>query len=113
MVRGDEGTDGVGLMFASVNAAMAPAIIELADEWRPDLVLHEGLMPVGSLAAARRGVPAVLVDALLFDARELYRAVAHNLDRTAARFGVDTPPEPADALVAIPASVVGVQRPAR
>ena len=42
MVRGDEGTDGVGLMFASVNAAMAPAIIELADVWRPDLVLHEG-----------------------------------------------------------------------
>ncbi|MDQ1663273.1 MAG: hypothetical protein QOJ68_3253 [Blastococcus sp.] len=112
MVGGDEGTDGVGLLFASVNAVMAPATVGLAEEWRPDLVLHEGLMPLGSLVAARLGVPAVLVDALLVDARELHRAVARNLTRTAGRFGVDMLPEPADALVAVPASVVG-PRPGR
>jgi UDP:flavonoid glycosyltransferase YjiC (YdhE family) len=112
MVGGDEGTDGVGLLFASVNNAMAPATVALAVDWRPDLVLHEGLMPLGSLAAARLGVPAVLVDALLFDARELHRAVARNLARTVGRFGVDALPEPAEALVAIPASVVG-PRPGR
>jgi UDP:flavonoid glycosyltransferase YjiC (YdhE family) len=107
MVRGDEGTDGVGLLFASVNTAMASATVTLADEWRPDLVLHEGLAPVGSLAAARRGIPAILVDALLFDARELFRAVVRNLARTAGRHGIDVLREPAEALVAIPASVVG------
>ena len=112
MVRGDEGTDGVGLLFAAVNAAMAAATVTLADEWRPDLVLHEGLAPVGSLAAVRRGVPAVLLDALLFDARELFRAVARNFAPTAGRYRVDVLPEPADALVTIPASLVG-QRPGR
>jgi UDP:flavonoid glycosyltransferase YjiC (YdhE family) len=112
MVRGDEGTDGVGLLFTSVSAAMAPATVRLADEWRPDLVLHEGLAPVGSLVAARLGVPAVLVDALLFDARELFRAVAQNLARTTDRYGIDVLPVPADALVAIPPSLVG-PRPGR
>jgi UDP:flavonoid glycosyltransferase YjiC (YdhE family) len=52
-------------------------------------------------------VPAVLVDGLLFDARELFRAVARNLGRTARRYGVDVLREPADALVAIPPSLVG------
>src|SRR5438067_7422564 len=112
MVGGDEGTDGVGLLFASVNTALAPATVGLGDEWRPDLVLHEGLMPLGSLVAARLGVPAVLVDALLFDARELHRAVAPHLARTARRFGIAALPEPADALVAVPASLVG-PRPGR
>jgi UDP:flavonoid glycosyltransferase YjiC (YdhE family) len=112
MARGDEGTDGVGLLFASVNAALAPATVGLGDEWRPDLVLHEGLMPLGSLVAARLDVPAVLVDALLFDARELHRAVAPHLARLARRLGVAGLPEPADALVAVPASLVG-PRPGR
>ena len=112
MVGGDEGTDGVGLLFASVNAAMAPATVGLGDEWRPDLVLHEGLMPLGSLVAARLGVPAVLVDALLFDARELHRAVAPHLARAARRFGVAALPEPPEALVAVPPSLVG-PRPGR
>jgi UDP:flavonoid glycosyltransferase YjiC (YdhE family) len=107
MVRGDEGTDGVGLLFASVTAAMVPGTVLLADKWRPDLVLHEGLAPAGSLVAARLGVPAVLVDALLFDARELFRAVAGHLAEIGRRYGVGVLPEPADALVAIPPSVVG------
>ena len=67
MARGDSGTDGVGLVFAAMTARMADGTVALADEWRPDLVLHEGLAPVGALAAGRRGVPSVLVDAIIFD----------------------------------------------
>src|SRR6476469_5758864 len=43
MIRGDEGTDGVGLMFATIAERVAPGTVTLADDWRPDLVLHEGL----------------------------------------------------------------------
>ncbi|HEY4627123.1 MAG TPA: hypothetical protein VIH01_13980, partial [Blastococcus sp.] len=70
-LAGTGGTEGVGHLFAPLNERMAEGMVGLADEWRPDLVLHEGLAPVGSLAAVHRGVPAVLVDGLLFDGREL------------------------------------------
>lgn len=110
MVGGDEGTDGVGLLFAAVGDRMADGTVALAEEWRPELVLHEGLAAAGALAAARCGVPSVLVDALVFDGWDLFHAVAGNLGRTAARHGVGTVPEPADAVVAIPPSLVGTRR---
>ena len=107
MLRGDSGTDGVGWMFAAMTGRLADPVLRLADEWRPDLVLHEGLAPVGALAAARRGVPSVLVDAIIFDGRQLFTAVASRLDGLGRRHGVDTTPEPADTVVAIPPSLVG------
>jgi UDP:flavonoid glycosyltransferase YjiC (YdhE family) len=70
-------------------------------------VLHEGLAPVGALAAARRRVPSVLVDAIIFDGRRLFTAVTSHLDGLARRHGVDRIPEPADTVVAIPPSLVG------
>lgn len=110
MVGGDEGTDGVGLLFAAVSDRMAEGTVALAQEWRPDLVLHEGLAAAGALAAARVGVPSVLVDALVFDGWDLFRAVAGNLGPTAARLGLGPVPEPADAVTAIPPSLVGERR---
>ncbi|MDP9429715.1 MAG: hypothetical protein M3Q47_12925 [Actinomycetota bacterium] len=107
MVAGDTGTEGVGVLFAAMTARLAAGTVALADDWGPDLVLHEGLAPAGALAAARRGVPSVLVDALIYDGRSLYSAVTSHLDGLAHRHGVDALPEPADAVVAIPASLVG------
>ncbi|MGK5111217.1 MULTISPECIES: nucleotide disphospho-sugar-binding domain-containing protein [unclassified Geodermatophilus] len=106
MVAGDEGTDGVGLLFASVSGRMAAGTVALARDWRPDLVLHEGLAAAGALAAARCGVPSVLVDALVFDGWALFRAVAGNLVRP----GAGVLPEPVDAVVAIPPSLAGERR---
>jgi UDP:flavonoid glycosyltransferase YjiC (YdhE family) len=107
MLRGDSGTEGVGWMFAAMTERLADAVVALADEWRPDLVLHEGLAPVGALAAARRDVPSVLVDALIFDGRRLFSAVTSHLDGLAQRHGVGGVPDPVDAVVAIPPSLVG------
>jgi UDP:flavonoid glycosyltransferase YjiC (YdhE family) len=101
-LAGTGGTDGVGHLFAPLNERLAERTLAVADEWRPDLVLHEGLAPVGSLAAAHRGVPSVLVDALLFDGRQLFASVTRHLD------GVF--PEPTDAVVTAPPSVVGHRR---
>ena len=107
MVAGDSGTDGVGIAFAGVTAKMAGGTIALADEWQPDLVLHEGLAPAGALAAVRRGVPSVLVDAIIFDGRRLFDAVTSRLGGLAHRHGVAGVPEPADVVTAIPPSLVG------
>lgn len=110
MVAGDTGTEGVGLMFAAMTARMAGGTMALADEWQPDLVLHEGLAPVGALAAARRAVPSVLVDALIYDGWKLHTAVTSHLDGLARRLGVDPLPDPADTVVAVPPSLVGERR---
>jgi UDP:flavonoid glycosyltransferase YjiC (YdhE family) len=110
MARGDSGTEGVGLAFARMTARMADGTAALADEWRPELVLHEGLAPVGALAAGRRGVPSVLVDAIVFDGHRLFAAVASHLDGLAHQHGVARIPEPADTVTAIPPSLVGERR---
>ncbi|MFP5373170.1 MAG: glycosyltransferase, partial [Actinomycetes bacterium] len=110
MVAGDSGTDGVGRLFAAVTVRMADGTVALADDVRPDLVLHEGLAPVGALAAGRRGVPSVLVDALIFDGHRLFAAVTSHLDRVARRSGLPAVPEPADTVTAIPAGLVGRRR---
>jgi UDP:flavonoid glycosyltransferase YjiC (YdhE family) len=100
MVRGDEGTDGVGALFAGVHARMGDGVRALAEQWRPDLVLHEGLMPAGPLAAAGLGVPSVLVDALVYDGGALLRAVSRRLGAAV---------EPADVVTVPPPSLVGAR----
>jgi UDP:flavonoid glycosyltransferase YjiC (YdhE family) len=109
-LAGVGGTDVVGYLFAPLTERLAEGTVGLADDWRPDLVLHEGLAPVGALAAARRGVPSVLVDALLFDGRKLFSAVTRHLGGLVARYGIGGLPEPVDAVVTAPPSVVGERR---
>jgi UDP:flavonoid glycosyltransferase YjiC (YdhE family) len=115
MVRGDEGTDGVGALFAAVNGRMADGVRDLAEAWRPDLVLHEGLMPIGALAAARQRVSSVLVDALVYDGGALFRAVTGRLGAVVRRYGLGAAAEPAVAVTVPPPSLVGtrVGRPMR
>src|SRR4051794_5026971 len=86
-LKGRAGTDMVGRLFATVFEQMADGVVALADEWRPDLVVHEPLAATGALVAARRGVPSVTVDAALFDARELQRVTTEKVGATAAGTG--------------------------
>lgn len=47
-------------MFAEVGAAaMAPGLVAAADEWRPDVVVHDAAELAAPIAAARLGVPCV------------------------------------------------------
>jgi UDP:flavonoid glycosyltransferase YjiC (YdhE family) len=111
-IAGTAITDAVGITFPRFAERMAAGTASLVDRWRPHLVLHEGLAPLGALVAARRGVPSVLVDALIFDGGDLFAKVSRHLDGLARRYGVEAIPEPADAVVAIPPSLVG-ERPGR
>ena len=105
-VRGRAGTALVGHLFAAVFEKMADGVVALADEWHPDLVVHEPLGASGSLAAARRRVPVVTVDASLFDARQLLGGTLAKVGPVARRHGVTEFPEPAEMLVTAPPSVV-------
>ena len=105
---GDAGTDVVGMLFAAVADRMADGVLALVDEWRPDLVLHEPLAAVGSVAAARCGAPVVLVEANLFDAEDLHRATTARLDRSRLRrSGLAELPSPAEVLLTAPPGLVG------
>ena len=46
-------------IFARLAKWTLPGTVELADTWRPDLVVHSQLNAAGPLIAARLGVPAV------------------------------------------------------
>ena len=101
---GRGGTEAVGLLFGSVGERMADGVVALADRVRPDLVVHEPLAVAGAEAAARRGVPAVLVEGNLFDARELLAAAGATYGP--AR-GLTDLPAPAEVLSTAPPSLVG------
>lgn len=73
---GRAGVTFVGKLFGAVNAAIADAVIALAERAEPDLIVHEPLAPIGAVAAGRIGVPSVLQENLLFAAPELVAAVA-------------------------------------
>ncbi|SBT39413.1 nucleotide disphospho-sugar-binding domain-containing protein [Micromonospora auratinigra] len=105
-LAGRAGTRGAGLLFGAINDRFADGVLALADEWSPDLVLHEPFAVVGALAAAKRGVPAVRQENNLFDGRELARAVTARLEPTLRRHGLSAPPPPAAALAVAPPSVL-------
>jgi len=102
-MAGRAGARAAGLLWAPVNERMTGGLLDLADRFRPDLVVHEPLAAVAAEVAARRGVPAVLVDALLVDTPELFRAAA-----TAYRPG--GLPTPTEILSTVPPSLIGGPR---
>jgi UDP:flavonoid glycosyltransferase YjiC (YdhE family) len=108
-LAGEAGTRGVSLLFGSVNEALADGVVALADRWAPDLVVYEPLAVAGALAAARRGVPAVLQENSLFDGPTLVRVTAARLTRVFARHGVASLPDNAATITIGPPSLVGAR----
>ncbi|WP_089403034.1 glycosyltransferase [Geodermatophilus saharensis] len=103
-LAGRGGTDAVGLLFGALGARTADGVLALADRLRPDLVVHEPLAPAGAEVAGRLGVPAVLAEGNLFDARRLRTAA---LGGYRATRGPGELPEPAEVLTSAPPSLVG------
>lgn len=97
---GRDGGRTAGLLWAPVNARMAAGVEALADRWAPDLVLHEPFAVTGAAAATRRGVPAVLVENSLVDARPLFAA-------SVAAYAPGRVAGPAETITTAPPSLVG------
>jgi UDP:flavonoid glycosyltransferase YjiC (YdhE family) len=104
---GRAGPRGVVTLFGEINDELADGAVAVADEWPPDLVLHDALAPVGALVAARRGVPAVLFDATLYDGRALSFATTGHLSYACGRHSVAVPARPSAVIRMAPPSVVG------
>lgn len=52
--------DGVVALFGTPALARLEDLLASAEEWRPDVVVHEVLEPAGSMLATRLGVPGVV-----------------------------------------------------
>ncbi|MFD2092044.1 glycosyltransferase [Blastococcus deserti] len=102
----DEGR-AAGLLWAPVNERMADGVTRLADRQAPNLIVHEPFAAAAAHAAARRGVPAVVVENSLFDAGEQFAVAA---DAYARRRVLGRIPDPAEVVTTAPPSLVGRRR---
>jgi UDP:flavonoid glycosyltransferase YjiC (YdhE family) len=105
--RGEAGTRAVVTLFGEVNDELADGVVALADQWRPDLVVHGALAPVGAVVAARCRVPAVLCDHTLLDGQQLSFATTRHLSYACGRHSVSAPATPAAVIRLSPPSLVG------
>ncbi|GAA3436183.1 nucleotide disphospho-sugar-binding domain-containing protein [Kutzneria kofuensis] len=80
-------------LFVPQSDAVADAVVDIADNWRPDLVLHSPMEGAGPLAAAKLGVPAVEQSFGLFNPVNRVLMMAEALADAYRRHGVDGPPE--------------------
>jgi UDP:flavonoid glycosyltransferase YjiC (YdhE family) len=104
---GRAGPRGVVTLFGEINDELADGAVAVADEWRPDLVVHDALAPVGALVAARRQVPAALCDSTLYDGHYLSFAATRHLSYAGGRHGVSAPAPPAAVIRLAPPSLAG------
>ena len=106
-LAGTAGTRVVGTLFGAVNDRLADGVVAVAEQERPDLVIHEPLAVAGALAAARLGVPAVLQENSLYAGPPLVAATTAHLAGALRRHGGLELPPPAEVLTVAPPSVVG------
>lgn len=105
---GKAGPRGVVTLFGEINDELADGAVTVADEWRPDLVLHDVLAPVGALVAARHDIPAVLVDTTLYDGHHLsFATTTGHLAYACGRHSVSAPAPPSAVIRLAPPSMVG------
>ncbi|MGW3231672.1 nucleotide disphospho-sugar-binding domain-containing protein [Kitasatospora sp. NPDC001095] len=97
-------------LAAHVNSDVADAVVELATQWRPDLVVYDYQFPVALLAATRLGVPAVQHDLGFVRTPKLRALMLAEMADTFARHGIDRLPEPADVIDLAPPSMAGDER---
>ncbi|MEV4257159.1 nucleotide disphospho-sugar-binding domain-containing protein, partial [Spirillospora sp. NPDC049652] len=88
---------------AELNRPFLPTAVELADHWRPDLVVFEQSAPYGLVAAARAGVPAVQRNLGTIRTAGVHDAVLRLLAADLERLGVpDVPSRAALTLEFVP-----------
>ncbi|MEU3573630.1 nucleotide disphospho-sugar-binding domain-containing protein, partial [Kitasatospora sp. NPDC036755] len=97
-------------LAALVNSRVADETVELAERWRPDLVVYDYQFPVALLAAARLGVPAVQHDLGFVRTPKLRALMLAEMADAFARHGIDRLPEPAEVIDLAPPSMAGQER---
>ena len=75
-------------MFAAVNRPLIDRALRLAEDWRPDLVVHEQVATVGLIVATSLGVPAVQLNCQLPRTGQVHTAAAALLAAELTRHGL-------------------------
>ena len=101
----DRMTEVAVRLFAPQSDAVADNVVALADEWRPDLVLHSPMEGAGPLAAAKLGIPAVEQAFGMFSPASRFELTATALADTYRRHGVDGRPSRTGLLNVAPPSM--------
>ncbi|MFF3916344.1 glycosyltransferase [Streptomyces sp. NPDC001852] len=89
-----EELDFAGRWFGRMAAASMPALLDLAERWRPDLVVGGSMSFAAALLAARLGVPYVRQAWDTGDAWRTDPAAGIELQPELAELGLETLPEP-------------------
>ncbi|HEX3782955.1 MAG TPA: nucleotide disphospho-sugar-binding domain-containing protein [Pseudonocardiaceae bacterium] len=84
-----------GKLFAAVSEPAVDETVRLAQDWRPELIVHGPLNGAGPLAAAVIGVPAIAHGIAPGQGAELWQAVAEEMSESYQRFGVTPVPQAA------------------
>ncbi|SHG44344.1 nucleotide disphospho-sugar-binding domain-containing protein [Streptoalloteichus hindustanus] len=102
------GTD----LFAAVAENLVDRAVDLADHWRPDLVVHSPMDGVGLFVAARRGIPVINHEYGVSAMAERTELVRTKMAATYERFGVaHEAPRGALLSVAPPSMYTGERQP--
>ncbi|WP_433872580.1 nucleotide disphospho-sugar-binding domain-containing protein [Saccharopolyspora sp. CA-218241] len=96
-------------VLAQVASTFADPMIDVARQWRPDLVVHSQLQGGGALAGAALGVPAVEHGFGLLRSNGFYEALPDLLPGTMDRLGLDSAPVPRAVVDIAPPSMVRTQ----
>jgi UDP:flavonoid glycosyltransferase YjiC (YdhE family) len=101
----DDNVEHLAPGLAAVSRELLPRTIELADAWRPDLVVYDQPTTAGLLVAGRLGVPAVQRNLGFYRTRGMHRAVAGHLGDLVERYRLKLP-EPAVTVELFPPSML-------
>lgn len=96
---------------AVLNRPFVGRTVELAEHWRPDLVVFEQSAPYGLITAARIGVPAVQRNLGTIRTGGLHEATARQLADVLDRYGLPALPAPAMTLEFVPPSMLPFSEP--
>lgn len=96
-------------MFAAINGPLLAGTVQLAEQWRPDLVIYEQTASAGPLVAARFGVPAVQQNIASLATGDAHNATAALLRDECERYRIPLPlPKPLATIEVLPPSVLKV-----
>ncbi|NEE14154.1 DUF1205 domain-containing protein [Streptomyces sp. SID7499] len=107
LARGGGGLETVAPMYGPLSMAMSDEVVAVAEQWRPDLLVHTPMEGAGPLAAARLGVPAVEHPFGFSRNDKIAPVLRESMDRAYRAHGVAGLPERRIALSVTPASMAG------
>ncbi|MBV9843748.1 MAG: DUF1205 domain-containing protein [Kutzneria sp.] len=108
-LRNDEATRDLrraAPVFAKVAEHMADGVLDIADRWRPDLVVHSQLQGAGWLVASRLGVPVVQQGFGFARTDGVNELMREHLAVTYDRLGVGGPPDCVRKIDVAPRSMI-------